>query len=273
MAALPGPETRLRAMLNDMFRLLPVPLFLFVAREWAVALPQAAVVGLVGAMAVLMAAGIWLRAVVRRRIFLAGALRPESVGHRWLRGGAGLALVAVAKGVVLAGVLLVAVVRQPGPLLLAMVLSVPLLVLLWHGVFQLLKRHAVPRFRAVLALRFALVINFVLLFGGLAVAAVFLAYPDFTGVSLSDAVLSEVAGQHASSALLQVLLQAAAAVDAVGWWLGQQVLPGVTRPSLQFLGWALLLATDALAVWSYLVFCSSVLALAHWRDWHPGVGR
>lgn len=270
---IPGPETALRGMLNDMLWLLPVPLSLLLVREWAVLLPQSVLIGLIGAMAVLMAAGIWLRAIVRRRIFLAGALRPESVGHRWLRGGAGLALVSLAKGAVLAVVLLVAVVRQPGLLLFALVLNVPVFVLLWHGGFQLLEQHAVPRFRAGLALRFALVVNFVLLFAALGAGSVFQVYPDFTGVTLRDAVLFETARQHAASGLLQLLLQAAAVVDALGWWLGQQLLPGITRPSLQFLGWALLLATDALVVWSYLVFCSSVLALLHWRGWHPGVGR
>ncbi|AHF00127.1 hypothetical protein [Thioalkalivibrio paradoxus] len=272
MAARPVPETRLRARLNDMLWLVPVPLFLFLVREWAALLPQAAVVGLIGALATLMAAGVWLRAAVRRRIFLAGALRPESVGYRWLRGGAGLALVSLAQGAVLATVLLVATVRDPGLLPLVWILNVPVFVLLWHAAFRLVERHAVARFRAGVALRLALGVNFVLLFGVLAAAAVFQTYPDFTGLSLRDAVLFEAARQHASSALLQALLQAAAAVDAVGWWLGQQWLPGITQPWLQFLGWALLLATDALVVWSYLVFCSSVLALAHWRSWHPGVG-
>jgi hypothetical protein len=130
----------------------------------------------------------------------------------------------------------------------------------------------VPRFQPVLALRLALAVNFLVLFLVLGVAAVFQSYPDFGALTLAEAMLSEAGRQQAESGLLQGLMQLAAAKDALSWWLGQQMLPGAMRPGLQLAAWAVLLATNALVIWSYLLVCSSVLTLLHWRSWHPGTG-
>lgn len=261
----------LRAALNDMLWLLPVPLFFIVLSRVGALLANAAFIGLVLGLALFMTAGIWLRSVARRRIFLAGALHVDSPWYRRLRGGVFMALVALLGAVPLATILVVATVREPGPQLLAgMVLNVPLLVLLrefWH---RRLAVHAVPRFRAMLALRLALVVNLGLLFLALAVAALFRTYPEVSGLTLVEAMLSEAGRQTATSGLLQALMQLAAAKDAAAWWLGQQVLPGAIEPGLQVAGWMMLLATDLLVVWSYLLICASVLTLLHWRAWHPG---
>ncbi len=260
-----------RAALNDMLWLLTVPLFLIVLSRVGELLPNDAIIGLVLGLALFMTAGIWLRSVVRRRIFLAGAVRAESPWYRRLRGGVLMALVALLAAVPLATILVVAAVRVSGPqLLVGMVLNVPLLVLLrefWH---RRLARHAVPRFRAMLALRLALAVNLGLLFLALAVAALFQTYPELSGLTLVEAMLSEAGRQEAASGMLQALMQLAAAKDAAAWWLGQQVLPGVIEPGLQVAGWMILLATDLLVVWSYLLICASVLTLLHWRAWHPG---
>jgi len=270
MASASGVRS-LRGALNDMFWLLTVPLFLIVLSRMGALLSNEAVIGLVLGLALLMTAGIWLRAVVRRRIFLAGAVRTESPWYRRLRGGPLMALVALLGAVPLATILVVATVRVTGPqLLVGMVLNVPLLVLLrefWH---RRLAGHAVPRFRAMLALRLALVVNLGLLFLALAIAALFQTYPELSGLTLVEAMLSEAGRQEAASGLLQALMQLAAAKDAAAWWLGQQVLPGVIEPGLQVAGWMILLATDLLVVWSYLLICASVLTLVHWRAWHPG---
>jgi hypothetical protein len=264
----------LREVLNDMLWLLPVPFLLILASRFGSVLSDRAVVAAVLGTAVLMAAGIWLRAVVRRRIFLAGAVRGESPWYRWLRGGAGLALFALLAAVPLAAILLVAVVRPTGSyLLVGLVLNVPVLVLLRQFWARRLAAHAVPRFQPVLALRLALAVNFLLLFLALALAAVFQSYPDFGALTLTEAMLSEAGRQQAASGLLQGLMQLAAAKDALSWWLGQQMLPGAMQPGLQFAAWAVLLATNAMVVWSYLLVCSSVLTLLHWRAWHPGTER
>jgi hypothetical protein len=263
----------MRAALNDMLWLLPVPVLLILLSRVGLVLTDMAVVGLVLGVSVFMTAGIWLRSIVRRRIFLAGALRAESPWYRWLRGGPLLALLGLLTAIPLATILAVATVRVSDPhLLLGIVLNVPLLVLLrefWH---QRLACHAVPRFRPILALRLALTVNLVLLTLTLAVASLFRSYPEFSGLTLVEAMLSEVGRQEAASALLQALMQLAAAKDAAAWWLGQQVLPGAIEPGLQVAGWMLLLATDVLVVWSYLLICASVLTLVHWRAWHPGSG-
>jgi hypothetical protein len=267
-----------KRFLNDLLWLLPVPLGLIVVHQFALDASDAVLGAMVLGLALLMGAGLWLQALVRRRLFLAGALRAESFWHRRLRGGFGLAVAALMLALPLALILLVAVVRPSSDhFLLALVVNVPVLGLLWQGGYWLLDGHAVARFHPVLALRAALSLNFVLLFGILAMAALFQSYPDFGGLTLGQALLSEVGRQDAESELLAGLLQMAAAKDALAWWLGQQVLPGI--PGSTFVegvlvlgAWVLLLATDALAAWSYLVVCSAVLTLVHWREWHPGAG-
>jgi hypothetical protein len=267
-----------RVALNDMLWLLPVPLALIGFHALGDGFTDAAVVALLAAMALPMAAGIWMRAIVRRRIFLAGALQARSPWFRLLRGGAGLAVLAFAVAVLLSLLLLVAAVRAPGPhFQLALVLNLPVLVLLWHFWTRVFANHAVPRFRAVLALRAALTVNFLLLFPALGVGSLFQSYPDFDGLTLVQAMLSEAGRQQAESSLLTGLMQIAAAKDALVWWLGQQFLPaaaesGVVQAALRTAAWTLLLATDAAVVWSYLLLCSSVLTLVHWRAWHPGTG-
>lgn len=266
----------MRRFLNDLLWLLPVPLALIVFHRFALDASDAVLGVIVVVLALVMASGLWLRALVRRRLFLAGALCPKSFWHRRLRGGIGLAAAALILAVPLAVILLVSTARPSSAyFLFALVVNVPVLVALWQMGFRLLDGHAVARFHPVLALRAALRVNFVLLFGALAFAALFQSYPDFGGLTLAQAMLSEAGRQDAQSQLLSGLLQIAAAKDALAWWLGQQWLPGIPGSSLVevvlVLGaWTLLLATDALAVWSYLVVCSAVLTLAHWREWHPG---
>ena len=268
----------MRRFLNDLLWLLPAPLGLILVHQFALDASDAVLGAIVLGLALLMVAGLWLQALVRRRLFLAGALRAESFWHRRLRGGFGLAVAALILGLPLAVILLVAAVRPSSDyFLFALVITAPVLILLWQGAYRLLSGHAVARFHAVLALRAALALNFVLLFGVLAIAALFQSYPDFGGLTLAQAVLSEVGRQDAESELLAGLLQMAAAKDALAWWLGQQLLPGmpgsnVAEAMLVLGAWVLLLATDALAAWSYLVGCSAVLTVVHWREWHPGTG-
>lgn len=264
----------MRDALNDMLWLLLVPLALIVLSRVGAGLPDVAILGVTLVLALLMAGGIWMRAMVRRRIFLAGALQPRSPWYRWLRGGMGLALLAAFAALPLALILVVATVRPTGPhLLLGMVLNVPVLVILHQLWARWLSHHAEPRFAPVLALRAALAINFVLLFLALAMAAMYQSYPDLGALTVVEAILYEAGRQRAASELLLGLMQLAAAKDAAVWWVGQQVLPGMMQPGLQFAAWAFLLATDALVVWSYLWVCSSVLTVRHWRAWHPGTGR
>lgn len=269
-----GPQVGgLREALNDMFWLLPVPFLLILASRFGPMLSDLAVVAVVLGSAMLMTTGMWLRAVAGRRIFLAGALRGGSPWYRWLRGGAGLAVVSLLAALPLAAILLVALARPSGShLLIGLVVNVPVLVLLQRFWARRLAAHAVPRFQPVLALRLALAVNFLLLFLVLTVAAVFQSYPDFGALTLTEAMLSQAGRQQAESGLLQGLMQLAAAKDALSWWLGQQMLPGAMRPGLQLAAWAVLLATNAMVIWSYLLMCSSVLTLLHWRSWHPGTG-
>lgn len=270
----PVGRSAVRALLDDMLWLLPVPVLLGLAAVFGAALSDALVLACGVGLALLLLPGMWLRAVVRRRIFLRGAVREASRWHRWLRGGAGIAGFKLLLAVPLAALLLVAAVRPTGwHLPAAWVLNLPVFVGLWHLASRRLLPHALPRFRPILALRLAMVLNFALLFLVLAVAAVFQSYPDLGALTLSEAMLSEIGRQEARSEVLLILMQVAAAKDALVWWLGQQLLPGVMAPVLQFIGWAVWLAADAAMLWAYLVMCASVLSLVHWREWYPGVDR
>ena len=80
-------------------------------------------------------------------------------------------------------------------------------------------------------------------------------YPDFRDVSLDQAVWHMVGLQQARSELLLMLLQMAAAGDALRLWLAEQLLPTPGASYWQATGWIILLAQEALFVWSYLLLC------------------
>lgn len=266
-----GGATRL--VLNDMLWLL-LPLAVL------------AVVGLAGrtmgdglflsttlAMALTMSVGLGVRSHVRRRMLLASCLEPESPWQRRLRGTLLRWLTAFVRSVPLAVILAVALARAEHHLMLTVfILSAPAFVLLWRSCMGWLASHVLASYVFDIALRFAQAIALVVLVAGLTTAALHAAYPDLSDRSLGQAILHQVRLQEAASGVLLALMQLAAAKDVVSWWLGQQLLPGLVEPVFQLAGWALVLATDVIVVWSYLVLCSSVLCMVHWRSFHQTIG-
>ncbi len=258
------------AILDDMlWMLLPLAALVAVAVGGS-ALSDTSFVLATVAMSVMMSVGIAGRAKVRRGMFLASCVVPESAWYWRLRGSFLIWLLAVLRAVPLATVLVVALARAEHPRTLsAFIVSAPLLVLLWHFWRARLRRHVQARVLQDVALRLAQAAVWAMLVIGLTFAALYATYPDLGDGSLGQAVRHEAARQDAASGLLLGLMQLAAAKDAVSWWLGQQFIHAIVDPAFRLTAWAIVLATDALVVWSYLVFCSSVLYLVRWRGFHP----
>ena len=214
-------------------------------------------------ISLVMLAGLWRRALSRRRAFLSAYLHP---GSRWrwrLRGGPVMALRLWLQSAVLALVLLVAVVRLQQDLLWWL-LGASLLVLV--GLHRLLQRrlrpHIAPLYLPELSWRLTLAVQFMLMFAALAWLALFGDYPDFSDASLSQALWHEMARERAASPWLEALLQVAAGKDALVWWLGQQLLPGIGSPLLRLGAWLLLLAAEGLFVWAWLVLAAGAASLS-----------
>jgi len=98
---------------------------------------------------------------------------------------------------------------------------------------------------------------------GLAAALVALAfhrpYPDLGDVGLERAVWHFVDQERARSAAVQLLLQLGGVKDGLRLWLAQQLMPQPGLSAAQALGWLIVLAEEAVFVWSYLSFLCPVL--------------
>lgn len=214
------------------------------------------------ATSVLLGLGLWQRAKTRRRVWLAAYLRPESGAFTLLRGGFLMALVQGAVAIVMALYLLLAVLRletySQWLALLCAALALPVAAAIVAG---LLRAQVVPDFRDELSLRLAL--N--LLAGALLLYLVWRAfgaqYPDFRGASLEQAVWYAVSNEQSRSPILLTLLEMAAVFDGVQAWLAQRLLPTPGTSVWQAFGWCIVLAREALFVWSYLLLCRGALAL------------
>ena len=100
---------------------------------------------------------------------------------------------------------------------------------------------------------------------GLAMAAALVAlafhrpYPDVGDVDLERAIWHFVDQERARSAPAQLLLQLAGVKDGLRLWLAQQLMPQPGLSAAQALGWLIVLAEEAVFVWSYLSFLCPVL--------------
>lgn len=257
----------LRAPLFDLLWLLLPMAALLVLHVAGMHMPDAVIVVCWLLLATVVFAGLWRRARSRRRAFLNAYVAPGSPLRRWLRGGLLLAVMSLLQAMVLTVVLVVGVIRlEDGLAWRLLLLNLPLLACLHLLVRRLLAAHTSPAYLPELAWRVTLRLNFLLLFPLLALAALYASYPDLAGVRLADAVRSEAGRQAADSELLLVLMQLAAAKDALGWWLAQQLLPGVGEPVFRLLGWLLVFTVEGLFLWSYLLLASGTLTLVHGSD-------
>ena len=215
-----------------------------------------------GAFSGVMALGLWRHARRRRRVWLHAYLKAESGWVTRLRGGLLMGLWQAVLALCLSAFLLVLLVRNSQPWLwTALLLTGLLLPLCTHLIARQLRGQVQAVYVPELALQFA--------GAGLALALWWAvvwhdlgeSYPDFRQASLDQAVWYAVSSQHARSDALRLLLELGAAADGLSQWLAQHLMPAPAHSVWQTLGWTLLLARDALFVWSYLLLCRGALVL------------
>ncbi|MFU8815547.1 MAG: hypothetical protein ACNA7W_09385 [Pseudomonadales bacterium] len=256
----------LRDTVRDMAGLLVATAALWVYHLYARNLPTAALIGVWAAFALVMAAGLFWRARIRRRAFLHAYVAPLSPLARWLRGGWLLALRQLLLAAVLALLLVVALIRTGTTAWLALLASVPLLALLQVGVRRALAAHVSAGFLPELSWRISLALVGVALFVAVTVIAAHQEYPDFAAVSLERAVWHLVDQENARSDAALTLLQLAAAKDGLRLWLAQQLMPIPGAALGQLAGWLVVVAEQALFVWSYLLVCNGIVIGMNARD-------
>ncbi|MCK8517056.1 hypothetical protein M0534_12070 [Methylonatrum kenyense] len=214
-------------------------------------------------MSLVLARGLYRQARARRRLFIAAHVRADSPLQRLLGGRLFLGLKAALLAAVLGMLLPPFVVRldQTAAWQL-LLLHLPLAALAQVWLQRSLARHLSADYLPIACWRLGLGLNLGVLVILLAVAGLHGSYPDMHGLSLVNAVSAEVALQQAGSRVLLTALQLHAALDAIAWWLAQQLTPAVGLPILQLGGWLLLFGVKALFLWSYLLYLAGVLMLA-----------
>lgn len=214
-------------------------------------------------LSLVLAAGLYGQARARRRLLLQAHVRSDSPLQGYLSGRSLLLLRAGLQASVLAALLLPFVVRlEQTAAWQLLLLHLPLAALVQNRLQQRLARHLSPAFLPLACWRIGLRLNLCLLVLLLAVVSLYGSYPEMHGLSLMAAVSGEVAVQQAESAWLLAGLQVHATLDAIAWWLAQQLTPVVGLPLLQLAGWMLLFGVKALFLWSYLLYLAGMLTLA-----------
>ncbi|WP_369772916.1 hypothetical protein [Thioalkalivibrio sp. ALJ16] len=225
-------------------------------------LPEAAVILLWVGVTLTIALGGFRRHRIRRAAFLRGYLEPTSLWPRRLRGGPLMALRHLLAGMLLGGLMLIALARVPTPEAWAALLVAGFVLVAGDALFmRWLRGHAHPDFAPELARRAALWVAGALLIVALMLLALQARYPDLTGASLEQAVWFLVQHEGARSLLLETGLQLAAAQDAVRLWLGQQWFPQGVQSLPALLGWLLVLAEQAFLAVGFLLLANGLLPL------------
>ena len=252
-----------RATFHDMLLLLALLAALWVFHLYVRVLPTT-VLGLAwAALAAVVAAGLWRSSRLRRRAVLAVYLHPDSPWQRRLRGGLIMGTKAVGLGALLALVLLLGIARPAGAATwVVLIASVPVLVGLRASMVARMAPHAAAAWLPLASWRAAAWVTGLGLLAALVTLALFEVRPDFAGVSLERAVWHLVEQESARSPVAATLLQVVAAIEGLRLWLAQQLMPAPAASLAQLFGWMLVLATEALFVWSYLRAGHGVLVLA-----------
>jgi hypothetical protein len=256
----------LRAVLRDLSILIVTTAALWgfhvFGRTWS----TGALAAVWAALALAIAGGSFWRARIRRRAFLRAYVASGSTLQRRLRGGWLLAVRQLVVATLLAGVLAVAVLRAAPPVWLALLVSLPVIAVTQVVVRRALAAHVHADYLPELSWRICLVLVGAALLAAVTGIALHQAYPDFSAVSLERAVWHLVDQERARSEPALVLLQMAAAKDAARLWLAQQLMPTPGVSLAEWAGWLVVVAEQALFVWSYLLMCNGILIGANRRD-------
>jgi hypothetical protein len=247
-------------LLRDVACLLVAVFALWLLHVYGRTLPTAALSAVWVALALVIGGGLFWRSRLRRRALLAVYLAPESGLHGWLRGGWVMAARQLVIASLLALVLVVALVRTVhAETWIALVITVPLLILMQAAMRNVLAGHVSRLYLPEVCWRLAVGVAGAALLAAVVTMGLHREYPNFAGVSLERAVWHLVDRELARSEALLALLQMAAAKDGLRLWLAQQLLPHAGTVLLQLAAWVLVLAAEAVFVWSYLLFCNGVV--------------
>jgi hypothetical protein len=265
--SVPGPTVTASRVLRDMLVLLALTGALWAFHHWGRTLPTAAVAAVWAALALAIAAGLFARARLRRRVFLTAYLRDGSTLARRLRGGWLLGLRSIVPGAALALVLTVALLRiELAAVWITMIAGALILPPLRALLTRALSHHANPRYLPELIWRIAIPLLGLVMTAVLIAVAFHRPYPDVGSASLESAVWHLVDRETARSDPTLILLEVSAAKDALRLWLAQQLMPEPGESWVQALGWLIVLAEEVLFVWSYLALLSAALIAVDSRD-------
>jgi hypothetical protein len=237
----------------------------FAAAAWLLhvfgrVMPLPAALAAWSALAAATAFGLARRARIRRAAFVQAYVHAGSPLARWLRGRWLIPMRAALLGAALALFLAVALVRLDASAAWAvLVVGAAATALVFGALERWLAPHASSVYLPELAWRGTMAVVGGLMFLALVWLGFLRAHPDLAGAGLESAVWHFVEQEGARSAELEVLLQLAAAKDALRLWLAQQLMPQPGASLAEALGWVVVLAEEALFVWSYLLYLSPVL--------------
>ncbi len=206
---------------------------------------------LIGVVALLIAASTLEGALLRRRAWLRSYLRGESWLFSLLRGGALLLTWHLLKGLLLALVLLLGVLRWPTHYWLLLLADALLLWLAVQGLSRWLPSHVRPGFAPILARQWLVLVNTLLCGGALLALAYYSPLPDLRGSGLLAGIEAEVATIQLACPELALLVRLDSALHHTGWWLVQS---GLSHPALLFiapLAWLFFLALYLAFLWIY----------------------
>jgi len=247
---------------DDMLWLLLLGFALLGLYRFGRLLPDTAVLVLWLTTTVLIALGHFLRLRIRRQAWLHAYVAPSSALQQWLRGGLVALLIRTLMAAALAVALIIGTLRLTGPgELLLLLASLPLLAGLRWGAGRSLARHISPHYLPESAWRVAIALTFVILCTGLLAQSWWRPGPDFTAVSLDQAAWYLALEESAESAVLERALAVAGAMEGVRWWLAQHGLARLQWPSLELLGWLLVLLKSAVFVSAWLHCCVGVMLM------------
>ena len=263
----PERRRRLPPVLLDMLALLALTASVWLFHVYGRLLPTSALAAVWALLTALIAAALFWRAKIRRAAFLAAYFHAESRLGRRLQGRWLMAARQAVLAAALALLLAVALIRlDEREAWVVLVGSVPVIVLVHALLRQALVPHASRAYLPELAWRLTLAAAGALMLAALVLLAFHRAYPELGPVSLDRAVWHLADQERARSDWAQNLLQMAAAKDGLRLWLAQQLMPQPGTSLAQALGWLIVLAEEAVFVWSYLLLCSAVLIGVHRND-------
>jgi len=196
-----------------------------------------------------------MRRLAARRAYL----RADSRYFVWLRGGFWMLLGQFALALLWTGLLLVGLARQVQPFFwVLLVLFIPIWVHTNDSLEKRFQPHIQEPFRRVLAYRVSRVLCGLCMLAILLVWALFQPVPEVSGVPLETAILTFTQEDSARSRSLQAGIDTLAVMDAVRYWVGENLAGTLPGPALRGLVWSIILVQEWILLWPVLLLLQAV---------------